>query len=495
MRLFGKEQQSEQARRDEALRRKLEGHELTPPSYLWDAIEEKLPENKRRPGTLLYYVLPIAACLVAAVALFTIYSGDINISKDEQIAQKPSVSKHDNPYAETQSFNREPVQRFEQPAITKRIPLRANDKQNTKATEPGKSFTASSSNKTTRKNSNTFTNPTSENFAKENLKKEPGAENPAANDPPVAELKIPFTVSKENAPKEEGNIAAENDTSAKEEKTPEAPEVNKPLVNSAPKNAAGKWMLGLRLSPGMAFRYGTALTKDNQGQPGQMAIQDQSLTNYETPGNAFGIAFLGKYSLDKKLSLVTGLEYNSSSINSQIKLNYYSYYDSFTFTYDTGQYIATSFAGNIQDKNSGGENPEFEPFQEYYYYATYREKIIPVRYYFRVFEIPMELRAEFGKKKIGWFVEGGPRLRLLQSYFVKVYDDRMGTWPKSSLSNVYNTVQIGAHLHSGIQIPLSRITLETGPYFNTMLSALESREQARVRLFQAGISATAWYRF
>src|SRR5438105_2309964 len=87
MRLFGKEQQSEQARKDAALHEKLAGHEVKPPSYLWDAVEEKLPQGKRGRGTLLYYVMPLAACIIAAIVLMTISGGEGTAGKSPMIGK------------------------------------------------------------------------------------------------------------------------------------------------------------------------------------------------------------------------------------------------------------------------------------------------------------------------------------------------------------------------------------------------------------------------
>lgn len=476
MRLFGKEKQSEQERRDEALRKKLEGHELTPPSYLWEAIEEKLPEAKgRRPGALLYYVLPIAACIIAAIVLFTV-TGTEGPSEADIIAGKPHHAGTEGNIADRQAAKKS-VPADEAPSEDM---AQSRDGQ-IAAREESPSVVGSDPFKKTGQSAVTENETPFEEEEERKVVETP--ENPFIKD-------IPFVITGEDKPKDEVKLSI-IDTTPADVKNGR----NTPLVKQDnPKSGAGKWMAGVRVSPAYSFRFAAPSVKMDQ-MTSQIPSNEAELIKHERGGTGFGIAVLGRYALSKNLSILTGLEYNRSTIHSHIKENYYRYIDSSSQNEVYGSFVETSIFGDMQNRNAAGGDPDFTPLSNppAGLSDVYEERMTPVTYQFNVFEIPVELRGEFIGKHIGWFVEGGPRLRLMQGYYLKVYESRNGPWQKGSVSGIYHTVQAGAHLHTGILVPFRKFNLEAGPYFSTMLTALHDR--GSTRLYQAGGSLTAWYKF
>ncbi|MDQ3072404.1 MAG: hypothetical protein M3Q97_03950, partial [Bacteroidota bacterium] len=75
MKIFNIHSKSESPH-DRQLREKLEAHEVTPPSALWENIEEKLPSETRRRKLLWFILMPIAACLLGAFVTFAILTNE-----------------------------------------------------------------------------------------------------------------------------------------------------------------------------------------------------------------------------------------------------------------------------------------------------------------------------------------------------------------------------------------------------------------------------------
>uniref|UniRef100_UPI003BF843DD hypothetical protein n=1 Tax=Stenotrophomonas geniculata TaxID=86188 RepID=UPI003BF843DD len=57
---------------DKMLRDKLDTHSVTPPSYIWDNVEENLPQKRKRSGVFFFRLMPLAACLLGVAGLLYI---------------------------------------------------------------------------------------------------------------------------------------------------------------------------------------------------------------------------------------------------------------------------------------------------------------------------------------------------------------------------------------------------------------------------------------
>lgn len=483
MRLFGKEQQSEQARKDEALRQKLAGHEVKPPSYLWDGIEEKLPQGKRGRGALLYYVMPIAACIIAAIVFVSIPKGN-DAPDNTTLTDKYNTGTTGNDtedIASTEKGNTSTETPIEnQSASAHEI----QNSPNTAAYENNRKHnnsTVSHSNFSIKLPSPTVV----DNAPVPVLNEGKEDKNLAQKTEPVAETKY-------ETPEPEEKVAG--NTNSTEENT-KAPEGNKPLVNTPKKDS--RWMFGMRLNTGISYRIIKANTdmvqSSNYTPPlgvGRTST-DTTLLISEYPGIGNGASLLARYALTKKLSLISGIDYSQGTINSGMLVGQFTYTDTVTYNTYSGEFVENSALGEVESKSFGSNDIENLPQPVYIYDA----ELIPIRYYFRTFEVPLLLRADFKGRHLGWFFEGGPSLRLLHNYYTQVYNNSMGGWDRMAVSNTYTTIQAGTQMHAGISIPVStKFAVEGGPRFNSMITSLQ-KEGTRTYLYQLGGSFTAWYRF
>ena len=79
--------------RDEGLRKRLNEYEVTPPSYVWDNINDRLQESRpNKRNRFFYYLLPLAACIAAAVVYFAVIQPEGNsgilTNANEQVKTK-----------------------------------------------------------------------------------------------------------------------------------------------------------------------------------------------------------------------------------------------------------------------------------------------------------------------------------------------------------------------------------------------------------------------
>ncbi|RYD70637.1 MAG: hypothetical protein EOP53_25065, partial [Sphingobacteriales bacterium] len=75
---------------DKTLRDKLNAHSVTPPSYIWDNVEENLPQERKRRG-IIFWLLPLAACLFGlAGALYMVLPK--NASDKSKVAYKQIIT-------------------------------------------------------------------------------------------------------------------------------------------------------------------------------------------------------------------------------------------------------------------------------------------------------------------------------------------------------------------------------------------------------------------
>src|SRR5688572_25191724 len=101
MSVFRINRSPDEERSDKGLRDKLNAHSVTPPSYIWDNVEENLPQKGKR-RRIIFWLMPLAACLFGLAGLLYMVipknaSENFKITsvKHEKQTEKIAKLKHD----------------------------------------------------------------------------------------------------------------------------------------------------------------------------------------------------------------------------------------------------------------------------------------------------------------------------------------------------------------------------------------------------------------
>ncbi|MGZ5242854.1 MAG: outer membrane beta-barrel protein [Bacteroidia bacterium] len=498
-------------RSDKGLRDKLNAHSVTPPSYIWDNVEENLPQKRKRRG-FIFWLMPLAACIAGLAGLLYILLPE-NTSKlaqqktekitpstgnnknydkleqDEKKADPLIASQQDNHDATTENINSQSDKEPKNNSIASQQDIKKSDSRIRKLTNNQFQNKKSSAKEYAR------------NSASENKKAE-------FKDSNIADLKPENNeAAAENKLMQENTIAAVDSSALKDSLVAEnkqiavtKPEIKNPETIKKPVTNTNdsKWAIGADLGIGASYRFinqGIGLQNDMMPDSGGPVMLSSNSTDYnkvESTGFSWAGGLNVRYSLSDNWSLLSGLNYTHTSIRSKINtLSYITYdspYEPRDTTYiqknSTGEFNYIEIDALVLDQTGGPITNNNDPV------AVSQEANI--RYSFNFIDVPLQIQYRTSAKKVAWFVQGGPSFRFLKGKKA-VYSVNSGS-ADVTLSQAYHTFAVSANLTSGITIPVKNFDIQIGPSFSMWLTPL-MKSEPKTHLYTAHLKSAIYYNF
>lgn len=473
---------------DKGLRDKLNNHSVTPPSYIWDNVEENLPQkDKRRP--FIFWLMPLAACIAGLAGLLYILlpqnTSTVAVKQTENISNTEQTDKSvNNEFARNNgSIDNQQINNQDKTIAQNNYSINSSASNNNKATNPAKNLTYGNDtykqNKSSQQIKSTDNNYTvnsgttgkNENYSnQENIKAadKEFEQKENVNNPNLQIAAIDSAAGKGDS------LLAENKLLA-EEKSPE----NKPEFKKSTKakTNATKWALGTDVGLGTSYRFLSPVKEFQEdmattsGGPELLSANSTDYNKVESAGFSWSAGLNAKYNFNDNWSLISGLNYTKTNIRSKINTMSYVTFDSPYEPRDT-TYIQKNSTGEFNyieldalvmepgNPTNLGNNQKPQP--------VFREANI--RYAFSYLDIPLHLQYRTSAKKVAWFVQGGPSLKFLTGKKAIYAAGRNHAVVK--LTDAYNKIALSGHISSGISVPFRKFDFQVGPSFNVWLKPL-----------------------
>ncbi len=495
MSVFRINKSPDEENRDKGMRDKLNAHSVTPPSYIWDNVEENLPQKpKRRPFIL--WLMPLAACLAGlACLLYILWPENASVqNKNEIFAEAPSMQKSEHA--------RETNSKTEALAVEKESATAQNSLHN------GEDLIVQHKSSSSNAASKTYQGVKITSNQKAGIKagKAPGILNIESRDDDNKKTYAGKKRGNDSTLNNSGTLLAGNTTTdaengkledtAQEIKTIENPvKAEKKVTPSNNKNQS-KWAFGAELGAGSSYRiinYGVNfISKDAFEDAGPDQVIQYNSTDYqaiERAGSSWSGALNTRYNFNDKWSLSSGLGYTKTSIQSKYNVMVMvkrqepivnaSLDTTYQQTNSTGAFTYEDFRSEKLNVNTGSvtstKNEEYQ-----------------VKYNFSFTDVPLHLQYRASTAKATWFVQAGPTLRFLSGK--KAVYRNNGYEHVMLLENNYNKLAVSASIASGISLPVKNFDIQFGPSFSMWLTPLIKDANPKTHLYNTQLKAAIYYK-